>query len=108
MRSFFLTMLLFLVPTSVLASTVEGEIQQGRQTYYCEVYNSSSIRSHVLYIEYFYQAGGQWYSLSRRCDADAGGGCEINPGNSLLFDSRIQLNQYPITHCRAHLGPGRW
>lgn len=96
------------LPDSAVAQSTDGRVQRGLQTYYCEIWNGSSIRAHVLFIEYWYQRGGQWYNLSRGCDPGvANVGCEIDPGTSRNFDSRIPLGQYPITACRAHFGPGR-
>ncbi len=91
------------------AQSVDGRVERGTRTYYCDVWNSASIRAHVLFVEYFYQQGGQWYNVSRRCDpGSANVNCEIDPGSSRGFDSRIPLGQYPVSACRAHFGPGRW
>ncbi|MCW7753650.1 hypothetical protein OOT00_06590 [Desulfobotulus sp. H1] len=89
-------------------NAVDGAVRQGQQTYYCEVYNSTTIRAHIVFVEYMYQHQGQWFSMSRSCDPNSGSGCEISPGGSLLHNSNIRLHQYPISHCRAHLGGGRW
>ncbi|MGE4303435.1 MAG: hypothetical protein AB7E24_05305 [Novosphingobium sp.] len=91
------------------AQSVDGRLERGTRTYYCDVWNGASIRAHVLFVEYFYQQSGQWYNVSRRCDpGSANVNCEIDPGSSRGFDSRIPLNQYRVSACRAHFGPGRW
>lgn len=52
------------------AQSVDGRVERGTRTYYCDVWNSASIRAHVLFVEYFYKQGGQWYNVSRRCTRD--------------------------------------
>lgn len=94
---------------AVSAQTIDGQVRQGTRTYHCTIWNGGTLRAHVTFIEYWYQQGGQWYNLSRGCDTGVSSvSCEIDSGSERSFDSRIQIGQYPISACRAHLGPGRW
>lgn len=103
------TILLVGMAGAVSAQTIDGQIRQGIGTYHCSIWNGGTLRAHVTFIEYWYQQSGQWYSLSRGCDTGVSSvSCEIDSSSERSFDSRIQIGQYPISVCRAHLGAGRW